>query len=177
MLNVRTQIMTTKFSNKNRNNMSTLIVWASVRFISHEIRKLTVPPFKNTEFNADITNKMQISTYKVKRHFFRHGHPTSPKFGTHVRIETRLALTQICFGPPHSNRNPFLSKAVRPSRRRLQAVRPLWTHQLCVAWLFGEVLLYQHQRIVTMTKGYIASNNLPVEIIRFHTIYDDFSDI
>ena len=27
-----------------------------------------------------------------------------------------------------------------------------------------------------MTKVYIASNNLPVEIIRFHTIYDDFSD-
>ena len=27
-----------------------------------------------------------------------------------------------------------------------------------------------------MTKGYIASNNLPMEIIRFHTIYDDFSD-
>ena len=32
------------------------------------------------------------------------------------------------------------------------------------------MLLYQHQRIVTMTKVYIASNNLPVEIIRFHTI-------
>ena len=45
------------------------------------------------------------------------------------------------------------------------------------ASLFGEVLLYQHQCIFTMTKVYIASNNLPVEIIRFHTIYDDFSDI
>ena len=45
------------------------------------------------------------------------------------------------------------------------------------ASLFGEVLLYQHQRIVTITKVYIASNNLPVEIIRFHTIHDDFSDI
>ena len=32
------------------------------------------------------------------------------------------------------------------------------------ASLFGEVLLYQHQRIVTMTKVYIASNNLPVDI-------------
>ena len=40
------------------------------------------------------------------------------------------------------------------------------------AALFGEVLLYQHQRIITMTKWYIASNNLPVEILRFHTIYD-----
>ena len=45
------------------------------------------------------------------------------------------------------------------------------------AALFGEVLLYQHQRIITMTKGYIASNNLPVEIIRFHTIHDDFDSV
>ena len=35
-----------------------------------------------------------VSTYKFKRHFFRHGHRTAPKFGTHVRIETRLALTK-----------------------------------------------------------------------------------
>ena len=34
----------------------------------------------------------------------------------------------------------------------------------------GEVLLYQHQRIATMTKVYIASNSIHVEIIRFHTI-------
>ena len=34
------------------------------------------------------------STYKFKRHFFRHGCRTAPKFGTHVRIETRLALTK-----------------------------------------------------------------------------------
>ena len=33
------------------------------------------------------------STYKVKRHFFRHGRRTAPKCCTHVRIETRLALT------------------------------------------------------------------------------------
>ena len=38
------------------------------------------------------------------------------------------------------------------------------------ASLFGEVLLYQHQRIVTMTNVYIASNSIHVEIIRFHTI-------
>ena len=39
--------------------------------------------------------------------------------------------------PPHYNRNPFLSKAVRPTAAgcRLQAVRPLWTHQLRVASL------------------------------------------
>ena len=35
---------------------------------------------------------------------------------------------------------------------------------------FGEVLLYQHQRNLTMTKVYIASNSIHVEIIRFHTI-------
>ena len=38
------------------------------------------------------------------------------------------------------------------------------------ASLFGEVLLYQHQRIVTMTKVYIASKSIHVEIIRFHII-------
>ncbi len=35
-----------------------------------------------------------ISTYKFKRAFFRHDRRTAPKFGTHVWIETRLALTQ-----------------------------------------------------------------------------------
>ena len=34
------------------------------------------------------------STYKFKRAFFRHDRRTAPKFGTHVRIETRLALTK-----------------------------------------------------------------------------------
>ena len=34
------------------------------------------------------------STYKFKRHFFRHGRRTALKFGTHVRIETRLALAK-----------------------------------------------------------------------------------
>ena len=61
----------------------------------------------------------------------------------------------------------------RPLYRRPEAVlRPLWTNQLCVASLrfFREVLLYQHQLIVTMTKVYIASNSIHVEIIRFHTI-------
>ena len=48
-----------------------------------------------TEFktNREPYSSMYISTYKVKRHFFRHGHRTAPKFCTHVRIETRLALT------------------------------------------------------------------------------------
>ena len=34
------------------------------------------------------------STYKFKRDFFRHDRRTAPKFGTHVWIETRLALTK-----------------------------------------------------------------------------------
>ena len=39
--------------------------------------------------------KSIISTYKFKRHFFRHERRTAPKFGTHdVRIETRLVLAQ-----------------------------------------------------------------------------------
>ena len=41
-----------------------------------------------------------ISTYKFKRAFFRHDRRTAPKFGTHVWIETRLALTKK-FDQPH----------------------------------------------------------------------------
>ena len=41
-----------------------------------------------------------MSTYKFKRAFFRHDRRTAPKFGTHVRIEARLALTKK-IDPPH----------------------------------------------------------------------------
>ena len=34
------------------------------------------------------------STYKFKRAFFRHDRRTAPKFGRHVWIETKLALTK-----------------------------------------------------------------------------------
>ena len=34
---------------------------------------------------------------------------------------------------------------------------------------FGEVLRCPHKSIVTITKVYIARNNIHVEIIRFHT--------
>ena len=37
---------------------------------------------------------LYVSTYKFKRAFFRHDRRTAPKFGTHVWIETRLALTK-----------------------------------------------------------------------------------
>ena len=37
---------------------------------------------------------IEISTNKFEIHFFRHGRRTAPKFGTHVWIETRLALTK-----------------------------------------------------------------------------------
>ena len=89
--------------------------------------------------------------------------------------------------PPHPisiETRLYRRPSVRPTAvRRLQAVhcgqseaKRRIADMRRFASLFGEMLLYQHQRIVTMTKVYIASNNLPVEIIRFHTIYDDFSD-
>ena len=45
-------------------------------------------------------SEIGISTYKFKRAFFRHDRRTAPKFGTHVRIETRLALTKNKFTNP-----------------------------------------------------------------------------
>ena len=43
---------------------------------------------------------------------------------------------------------------------------------------FGEVLRCTHKRIVTITKVYIARNNIHVEIIRFRKKNNsDFSDI
>ena len=48
-----------------------------------------------TEFGNNLNAVTEkISTYKFKRAFFRHDRRTAPKFGTHVRIETRLALTK-----------------------------------------------------------------------------------
>ena len=41
-----------------------------------------------------------VSTYKFKRAFFRHERRTAPKFGTHVRMETRLAVTKTKFTNP-----------------------------------------------------------------------------
>ena len=39
------------------------------------------------------SNAANPSTYKLESHFFRTGRRIAPKFGTHVRIETRTALT------------------------------------------------------------------------------------
>ena len=41
----------------------------------------------------------RTSTYTFKRAFFRHERRTAPKFSTHVRIETRMALPKKN-GPP-----------------------------------------------------------------------------
>ena len=41
-----------------------------------------------------ISSDTHQSTYKFKRAFFRLDRRTAPKFGTHVRMETRLALTK-----------------------------------------------------------------------------------
>ena len=64
------------------------------------------------------------STYKVKRHFFRHGRRIARKFCTHVRIETRLALSYKKLDPPHPIPiETRLYRAVgRPAAGRLQAV-------------------------------------------------------
>ena len=42
---------------------------------------------------------LKSSTYKFKRVFFRHDRRTAPTFGTHLRIETRLALTKTKLTP------------------------------------------------------------------------------
>ena len=42
-------------------------------------------------------------------------------------------------------------------------------HRAASFTYFGEVLHCPHKCIVTITKVYIASNNIHVEIIRFHT--------
>ena len=44
----------------------------------------------------DTSDHTILSTYKYKRHFFRHGRRTGPKFGTHVRIDT-LTLKKLNF--------------------------------------------------------------------------------
>ena len=59
------------------------------------------------------------STCKFKRAFFRHDPRTAPKFGTHVRIETRLALTKnkLTNPTPEGFRGLFIAcrPFVRPS--------------------------------------------------------------
>ena len=118
-----------------------------------------------------------ISYYKLEGHFFSN------------RPSDRAQILQACADrdengshlkksdPPHPNliQNPFVLKAVRQtaavrrsSDRRCGQIS--YAHASLrfarFASLLGEMLLYQHQRIVTTTKVYIASNNLPVEIIQ-----------
>ena len=55
---------------------------------------------------------------------------------------------------------------------RVRRGRPVWVclcHRVASFTYFGEVLRCPHKRIVTITKVYIARNNIHVEIIRFHT--------
>ena len=61
------------------------------------------------------------STYKFKRAFFRHDRRTAPKFGTHVRIQTRLALTKKNWPTP-------------PQRGLGVIYWCLWVECLWVAW-------------------------------------------
>ena len=74
---------------------------------------------------GNITKLMNKSTYTFKRAFFRHDRRTAPKFGTHVRIETRLALTKnkLTNPTPEGFRGLFIEgRAVRSSVR--PTVRP-----------------------------------------------------
>ena len=49
-------------------------------------------PFSSDKLTMCVTGNV-ISYYKLEGNFFRHGRRTAPKCRTHVRIETRLALT------------------------------------------------------------------------------------
>ena len=68
----------------------------------------------------------------------------------------------------------------KKARDCLWASQPVWVSCLWIRWkfvssqlraasftYFGEVFRCPHKRIVTITKVYIASNNIHVEIIRF----------
>ena len=49
-------------------------------------------PFASDKLTMCVTGNV-ISYYKLEGNYLRHGRRTAPKFRTHVRIETRLALT------------------------------------------------------------------------------------
>ena len=62
---------------------------------------------------------------------------------------------------------------------RVRRGRPVWfclCHRAASFTYFGEVLRCPHKRIVTITKVYIARNNIHVELIRFRK-NSDFIDI
>ena len=63
--------------------------------VSHTLRQLLY-----AIIIANIGLRDYLSTYKFKRAFFRHDRRTAPKFGTHVWIETRLALTKTNWPTP-----------------------------------------------------------------------------
>ena len=97
-------------------------------------------------------NYTSVYTYKVKLHFFS-TRPSDRAQIVHTcadRDEIGSQLTNNGPTPPHSDRNPFVSKAVRPTAvRRMQTVCcGQCEAKRRIAALFGEVLLYQHQRII-----------------------------
>ena len=108
--------------------------------------------------------RIKCSIIKVKRAFFRddrdqiwHACADSDETGSHLNKLTHPS-------PPHLLINLFVSASVRCSGGGRCVDRSAMRR---FTSLFGEVLLYQHQRIVTITKVYIATNNLHVKIIRF----------
>ena len=160
-----------------RDGLTLVLVFLAFHFSDHVIIIFSRPVFiimlQNCLFVPHVG--CHLSTYTFKTLFL-----TRPSYRAQIwhacadRDETSSHLKKI--DPPHSNRNPFESEAVRPTAGGCGPSAAVDKSAMrSFASLFWEVLLYQ--RIVTMTKVYIASNNLPMEIIRFHTIYDDFSDI
>ena len=85
------------------------------------------------------------------------------------RDEISSHLKKIAPTPPQSTTKPILIEGCQPSVAKSAVRRPkACTNQLCACFsslrsltsLLGEMLRYQHQRIVTTTKVYIASNIL-----------------
>ena len=64
------------------------------RLIEARLRQITSIDNTQYGFRPGNSTTEPISTYKFKRAFFRHDRRTAPKFGTYVRIETRLVLTK-----------------------------------------------------------------------------------
>ena len=69
---------------------------------------------------------MDLSTYKLERQFFRTGRRITPKFCTHVRIETRTALTKKNWTHPNPGGFRGLSMCV--------CVAEMWFCGMCVAF-------------------------------------------
>ena len=92
---------------------------------------------------------------------------TAPKFGTHVRIDTINLKKKLTHPSPGA-------LGGYPSLAMMCGVAMMWDVGcgfVCVSYAsltyFGDLLRCPHKRIVTITKVYIATNNIHVKIVRF----------